>query len=75
MLLQQMKYFVHLIVTVAGFPPLRLKLDPRSSHVGFVVDKVYWGRFSLSTSASPSNSYSTKCSRLICHPGLVQEAD
>jgi hypothetical protein len=29
---------------VAGFPPRRSRLDPRSSHVGFVVDKVALGQ-------------------------------
>jgi hypothetical protein len=31
---------------VAGFPPLRLGFDPRSGHVGFVVDKVVLGQIS-----------------------------
>jgi hypothetical protein len=42
--------------------------------VGFVVDKVAWGRFSPSTSVSPANLHSTNCSTvtLIYHLGLVQ---
>jgi hypothetical protein len=31
---------------VAGFPPRRPKFEPRSGHVGFVVDKVSLGRVS-----------------------------
>jgi hypothetical protein len=36
--------------------------------------KWHWGRFSSSTSVSPSNSHSTDCSTfiIIYHPGLVQ---
>jgi hypothetical protein len=43
--------------------------------VGFVVDKMHWGRFSLSTSVSPANSHSN-CSTVIIiyHLGLVQWA-
>jgi hypothetical protein len=56
---------------VAGFSWRRPGFEPKSGHVGFVVDKV--GRFSLSTSVSPANSHSTECSTLITyHPGLVQ---
>jgi hypothetical protein len=59
---------------VAGFPPLRPEFEPKSGHVGFVVDKVALGRFSPSTSVSPANSHSTDCSTFIViyHPGLVQ---
>jgi hypothetical protein len=38
--------------------------EPVSGHVGFVVDKMDWGRFSLSTSVSPAE-HSTDCSTLI----------
>lgn len=33
-----------------------------------------WGRFSVSTSFSPANSYSTRCSTvtIICHLGLIK---
>jgi hypothetical protein len=36
--------------------------------------KCNWGRFSPSTSVSPSNSHFTDCSTFIYHPGLVQGA-
>jgi hypothetical protein len=39
--------------------------EPRSGHVGFVVDKVALGRFSASTSVSPANSHSTDYSAFI----------
>jgi hypothetical protein len=60
---------------VAGFPPPRPLFELRSGHVGFVVDKVAWGRFSSSASISPAN-HSNDCSTLIIihHPGLVQKA-
>jgi hypothetical protein len=44
---------------VAGFLPRRPGFDPRSGHVGFVVDKVALGQVSFSvysTSVSPANS-------------------
>jgi hypothetical protein len=28
------------VMLIAGFPPRRFRFDPRSGHVGFVVDKV-----------------------------------
>jgi hypothetical protein len=36
--------YVELRRLVAGFPPRRPWFDPRSSHVGFVVDKVALGQ-------------------------------
>jgi hypothetical protein len=59
---------------VAGFPPRRPWFEPRSGHVGFMVDKVAWGTFPPSTSVSPANSHSTDCYTfiIIYHPGLVQ---
>jgi hypothetical protein len=59
---------------VAGFPPQQPRFEPRSGHVGLVVDKVALGLFSLSTSVSSANSHSTNCSTLIilCHTVLVQ---
>jgi hypothetical protein len=39
--------------------------EPRSGHVGFVVDKVALNRFSPSITVSPANSHSTDCSTLI----------
>jgi hypothetical protein len=36
-----------------------VKFNPRPVHVGSVVNKVAMGRFSLSTSVSPANSYPT----------------
>jgi hypothetical protein len=44
--------------------------------VGFVADKVALGRFSWTTSVSPSNSYSTDYSAhiIIYRPGLEQYA-
>jgi hypothetical protein len=35
--------------------------------------KWHWGKFSPSTSVSPANSHSTKCSILIYHLGLVPQ--
>jgi hypothetical protein len=59
---------------VADYPPRRPGFEPGSGHVGFVVDKEAWDRFSPSTSVSPANLHSTNCSTitLICHLGLVQ---
>jgi hypothetical protein len=54
---------------VTGFPQKRPGLEPRSGHVGFVVDKVALGQ------VSPANSHSTDCSTfIIYHPGLIQQA-
>jgi hypothetical protein len=63
---------------VAGFPQRRPGFEPRSGHVGFVVDNValrHWGRFFPSASFSPVNYHSTDCPTFIIithHPGLVQ---
>jgi hypothetical protein len=59
---------------VAGFPPRRPGFKPGSSHVGFVVEKWRWGRFSPSISVSSANLYSTNffTITLTYHPGLVQ---
>jgi hypothetical protein len=45
--------------------------SPGSSHVGFVVEKWFWGRFSPSTSVSPATLHSTNfCTISITyHPG------
>jgi hypothetical protein len=61
----------------AGVPPRRSGFEPRSRNVGFVVDRVAVGQvFFPSTSFSPVNSHSTDCSTfIICHPGLVQQAN
>jgi hypothetical protein len=50
-------------------------IEPGSGHVGFVVDKVHWDRYSLGTSFSSAN-HSTDCSTVItiCQPGLVKWA-
>jgi hypothetical protein len=55
----------------------RPDFELRSGHVGFVVDKVALGRFSPSTSVSPSYLHSTNCSAIaiIYHLGLVQDAN
>jgi hypothetical protein len=57
---------------VAGFPPQRYWFEPRSGHVGFVVDKVALSQVSV----PPANSHSTDCSTFIIiviyHLGLVQ---
>jgi hypothetical protein len=52
----------------------RMALDPRSGHVGFVVEKVALGQVFLGTSISPVNSHSTSYSTIIIiyHSGLVQ---
>jgi hypothetical protein len=50
---------------VAGFPLRRPGLEPGLGHVGFVVDKWNWGRFSPSTSVFPANSHSTNCYTII----------
>jgi hypothetical protein len=47
-----------------GFPPRRPGFVPGSGQVGFVVDKVAWGRFSPSTFVSPASLHSTKFSIL-----------
>jgi hypothetical protein len=51
-----------------------LGFEPGSIHVGFVVGKWRWGRFSLSTSVSSANLHSTNFSSITItyHPGLVQ---
>jgi hypothetical protein len=61
---------------VVVFRQRRPGFESMSGHVGFVVDKVAWGRFSPSTSASPANSRSTDCATPVTshHPGLVQGA-
>jgi hypothetical protein len=41
-------------------PTAAARVRARSGHVGFVVDKGHWGRFSLSTSVSLANHRSTK---------------
>jgi hypothetical protein len=46
-------------------PTAAARFEPRSGHVGFVVDKVALGGFSPTTSVSPANSHSTDCSTLI----------
>jgi hypothetical protein len=46
----------------------------RLGHVGSVVDKVAWGRFSPSTSVSPANLHSDCSTIIIYHLGLVQQA-
>jgi hypothetical protein len=55
-------------------PTAAARFQTRVYHVGFVVDKVGWGRFSPSTSVSPANLYSTNFSTITItyHPGLVQ---
>jgi hypothetical protein len=50
-------------------PTAEARVRARSGHVGFVVDKVHWGRFSPSTSVSPASHYSTKFSILIITQG------
>jgi hypothetical protein len=45
----------YITTAVAGFPLRRPRFDSGSGHVGFVVDKVHWGRFSLSTSVPLPN--------------------
>jgi hypothetical protein len=57
---------------VAGFPPRRPRFEPGSGHVGFVVDKVHWGKFSPSFSVSPANLYSTDCSTITTIYHLVK---
>jgi hypothetical protein len=71
--LQYFKAVPQLRRLVAGFPPRRPGLEPRSGHVGFVVDEVALGQVFPSTSVSPANFHSTDCSILtIYHPGMVQ---
>jgi hypothetical protein len=43
--------------------------------MGFVVDKVHWGKFSPSTSVSPANQSTKYSTHIIVHqPGLVEQA-
>jgi hypothetical protein len=51
----------------AGFPP-RLPGFAYGQHVGFLLDKAHWGRFSPSTSVSPAN-HSTDFSIIIITRG------
>jgi hypothetical protein len=64
-------YFRHLI---AGFQLWWPGFEPICGHVGFVVGKVAWGTFFLSTSVSPANSHSIECTILTYHLGLEQGA-
>jgi hypothetical protein len=64
---------------VDGFPPRRPGFKPGSSHVimwDLSRTKWCWGRFSPSTSVSPTNLYSTNLSTITItyHLGLVQYA-
>jgi hypothetical protein len=61
---------------VAGFPQRWPRFEPGSANVGFMVDKVRWGRFYPSTSVSFANLNSTSTSTvtIIYHLGLVQQA-
>jgi hypothetical protein len=53
-------------MTIDGF-------EPRSGHVGFVVDKVALGQVFSEYFGFPYHSHSTYCSIfIICRPGLVQ---
>jgi hypothetical protein len=54
---------------VAGFPPRRPGFAAGSGQVGFVVNKLAWGRSSPSTSVSPANLHSTKFSIMIITRG------
>jgi hypothetical protein len=59
---------------VAGFPLWLFRFEPRSGHVGFVVDKVALGQVFSKYLVSPVNHHSTNCSTMtiIYHLGLVQ---
>jgi hypothetical protein len=58
---------------VAAFPPRQPGFDPRSSHVGFVVDKVTGAGFLQIRKVSLAYSLSTNFSTLIiCYPGHVK---
>jgi hypothetical protein len=58
---------------VADYAPRRPGFEPRTSRVGFVVDKVTLSSSSSSALVSPVNSHSTDRSTfIIYHPGLVQ---
>jgi hypothetical protein len=50
---------------VAGFPPQRLGLDPRSGHVGFVVNNVTLEQIFSECSVIRATSHATNCSIII----------
>jgi hypothetical protein len=53
-----------------SIPPRRPGFDPRSGHVGFVVDKVVLGKVFSDYFGFHANSQSTDCFTLIIyHPG------
>jgi hypothetical protein len=54
----QLVFSGHAITNVACFPLLLLGFDPRSSHVGFVVDKVALGKISCEYFSDPWHSLS-----------------
>jgi Zn-dependent M28 family amino/carboxypeptidase len=60
---------------VAGFQPQQPSFDPNSGHVGFVVDKVELGQVFYKYFGFLASSYTTKCSTLNYHPGIVQQAN
>jgi hypothetical protein len=59
---------------VAGFPPWRPGLEPRSRHVAFVVENVALGQVLYDYYCSHANSYSIDCSTLVIihHRDLIQ---
>jgi hypothetical protein len=60
------KLFVKNYMLVVCFPMRGPGIEPRSNHVGFLVDNMtLGGRFSSNTSGSPANSHSTDCSTFI----------
>jgi hypothetical protein len=60
--------------SVAVFPSRRHGFNPRSDHVGFMVDKVALRQVFTDSSVFTANSHSTDCSTfiIIYDPGLVQ---
>jgi hypothetical protein len=53
-------------------PAMVARVHTWAEHVGFVVAKWHWGRFSLSTSVSTFNHHFTKIIHHHNHPGLAQ---
>jgi hypothetical protein len=50
-------------------PTVAAQVHVWAEHVGFVVEKWHWARFSLSSSVSPANHHSTNFSTIIITQG------
>jgi hypothetical protein len=68
--------YVHIRPCLSGYSPVSHSGGLGSIPVQVIWDlwwtKWHYGRFPPSTSVSPANYHSTKCSILIYHPGLEQ---